>query len=69
MLQTALKNATATGSATDIAGITKPYLDAVKGNLAAAKLYEKAGFANAGDHKAWYEDTGDIVVELFEYVY
>ncbi len=45
------------------------HLDAVKGNLAAAKLYEKAGFANAGDHEVWYEDTGDIVVELFEYVY
>ncbi|MCR4633390.1 MAG: GNAT family N-acetyltransferase [Erysipelotrichaceae bacterium] len=45
------------------------HLDAVKGNLAAAKLYEKAGFTCIGDHEVWYEDTGDITVELFEYVF
>jgi len=45
------------------------HLDAVKGNLAAAKLYEKAGFLYQGDKEVYYEDTGNILVSLFEYVF
>ena len=45
------------------------HLDAVKGNLAASRMYLKAGFDYRGDKEVWYEDTGDIIVELFEYVY
>ena len=45
------------------------HLDFVKGNLPAGKLYEKAGFIHRGEIEVFYEDTGDILVELMEYDY
>ena len=43
------------------------HLDLVKGNLAALKAYEKAGFRCVGQIEVFYEDTGNILVELMEY--
>ena len=45
------------------------HLDFVKGNLPALKAYEKAGFIHVDEIEAFYEDTGDIIVELMEYDY
>ena len=45
------------------------HLDVVKGNIPAYRVYEKAGFTSAGDLGVWYEDTGDITVDLMEYNY
>ena len=42
------------------------HLDVMPGNLAARRLYERAGFAFVGEHEVFYEDTGAIAVEMFE---
>lgn len=43
------------------------HLDVVQGNLAADRLYLKAGFVFACEHDVYYEDTGEITVRLYEY--
>ena len=43
------------------------HLDVVKGNLPAERLYRAAGFAFCEEKKVFYVDTGEILVELFEY--
>ncbi|MBO4219148.1 MAG: GNAT family N-acetyltransferase [Erysipelotrichaceae bacterium] len=43
------------------------HLDVVCGNLPALKLYQRHGFTSAGQLEVYYEDTGDIVVELLQY--
>ena len=43
------------------------HLDVVKGNLSAERLYRAAGFAFCEEKKVFYVDTGEILVELFEY--
>ena len=54
----------------DLSGQVKAiHLDAVKGNEAAIGLYEKAGFRSIGLYEVYYEDTGDIMVNLMEYYY
>ncbi len=45
------------------------HIDVVKGNLPAFRTYEKCGFQYVGEFKVWYEDTGDIIVDLMEYNY
>jgi ribosomal protein S18 acetylase RimI-like enzyme len=45
------------------------HLDVVKENEAAFRMYEKVGFRSVGELKVYYEDTGDIVVDLMEYAY
>ena len=42
------------------------HLDVMPGNLAARRLYERAGFAFVCEHEVFYEDTGTIAVEMFE---
>lgn len=42
------------------------HLDVVKGNLPASRLYVKHGFEYYCDKYVFYEDTGDICVELYE---
>lgn len=48
-------------------GFRAVHLDVIEGNLAAEKLYRKAGFAFAGTRRVHYDDLGDITVRLFEY--
>lgn len=48
-------------------GFRAVHLDVIEGNLAAEKLYLKAGFAFAGTRRVHYDDLGDITVRLFEY--
>lgn len=43
------------------------HLDIVKGNLPAEKVYRRAGFAYVETLSVWYEDTGDMEADLFEY--
>ena len=45
------------------------HLDVVKGNEAAFHTYEKAGFKAIGEYEVYYEDTGNIMVNLMEYDY
>lgn len=45
------------------------HIDVVKGNLSAFRTYEKCGFRYVGEFEVWYEDTGDIIVDLMEYNY
>ena len=45
------------------------HLDVVKGNLPARITYEKAGFILVDEIEMYYEDTGNIFVELLEYDY
>ena len=45
------------------------HIDVVKGNLSAFRTYEKCGFTYIGEFGVWYEDTGDIIVDLMEYNY
>ena len=45
------------------------HLDTVDGNLPAIRLYEKNGFRSIGLYEVYYEDTGDITVNLMEYNY
>ena len=42
------------------------HLDVMPGNLAARRLYERAGFSFVCEHEVFYEDTGAIAVEMFE---
>ena len=42
------------------------HLAVMPGNLAARRLYERAGFAFIGEHEVFYEDTGTVNVEMFE---
>ena len=42
------------------------HLDVMPGNLAARRLYERAGFSFVCNHVVFYEDTGAIAVEMFE---
>ena len=42
------------------------HLDVVKGNDAAFHLYEKVGFHGIGEYEVYYEDTGNIIVNLME---
>ena len=42
------------------------HLDVMPGNLAARRLYERAGFAFVCEHEVFYEDTGAVAVEMFE---
>ena len=44
------------------------HIDVVKGNISAKKLYEKVGFKYCGQFKVWYEDTGDMIADLYEYI-
>lgn len=43
------------------------HLDVMPGNLAARRLYERAGFAFVCEHEVFYEDTGTVTVEMFEF--
>ena len=45
------------------------HLDVIQGNDMAVRMYEKVGFRPAGELQVYYEDTGDIVVNLMEYDY
>ncbi|MBQ6126762.1 MAG: GNAT family N-acetyltransferase [Erysipelotrichaceae bacterium] len=45
------------------------HLDVIEGNNRAAELYEKAGFRSVGLYRVFYEDTGNIMVDLMEYIY
>ena len=45
------------------------HMDVVKGNDNARAMYLNNGFVSIGDFQVYYEDTGDIIVELMEYVY
>ena len=42
------------------------HLDVMPGNLAARRLYERAGFVFTGEYEVFYEDTGAVNVEMFE---
>ena len=44
------------------------HLDVVPGNLAASRIYEAEGFAFACTHEVFYEDTGLMGFDLYEYV-
>ena len=41
-------------------------LDVVKGNLPAEKLYQSKGFDFVQERKVFYEDTGELLVRLYE---
>lgn len=43
------------------------HLDVVMGNIPAEKLYLSVGFKFVCEFEVYYEDTGDMVVRLFEY--
>ncbi|MBR4421109.1 MAG: GNAT family N-acetyltransferase [Erysipelotrichaceae bacterium] len=45
------------------------HLDTIDDNLPAIKLYEKNGFRSIGSYDVYYEDTGDVTVNLLEYNY
>lgn len=45
------------------------HLDVVEGNLPAERLYLKHGFTYAGRKDVFYEDTGEITVRLYEYIF
>lgn len=47
-------------------GIELLRLDVVKDNLAAKNLYLRQGFEYCQDQEVFYEDTGYLVVELYE---
>jgi len=48
-------------------GFRAVHLDVAQGNLAAEKLYLKAGFVFAGTRRVHYDDIGSTTVRLFEY--
>ena len=48
-------------------GLKAIHLDTYIGNVPAEKLYQKNGFVYRGLLNVYYEDTGNIDVELFEY--
>ena len=41
-------------------------LDVVVGNMPAERLYRKHGFLFVEERQVYYEDTGEILVRLFE---
>lgn len=43
-------------------------LDVVKGNLPAERLYQKHGFRIVQERTVFYEDTGELMVRLYELV-
>ena len=45
------------------------HMDVVKGNDNARAMYLNNGFVSIGDFEVFYEDTGEIIVELLEYIY
>ena len=45
------------------------HLDVISGNDMAVKMYEKVGFHSIGLYEVYYEDTGDVMVNLMEYNY
>ena len=49
------------------AGKKRIHLDVVKGNLPAEKLYRKIGFCFVCEMEVFYEDTGNLTVELYEF--
>lgn len=44
------------------------HLDVMLTNLSASKLYESVGFKYIGQKEVYYEDTGKIVANLYEYI-
>lgn len=44
------------------------HLDVIPGNLAASRIYLTAGFAFVGLREVFYEDTGLMSFEMYEYV-
>ena len=44
------------------------HLDVVPGNLVASRIYESVGFVHVCDHEIFYEDTGLMAFEMYEYV-
>jgi ribosomal protein S18 acetylase RimI-like enzyme len=54
----------------DTAGIVKAiHLDVIGGNDLAVRMYEKVGFHSIGLYEVYYEDTGNVMVNLMEYNY
>lgn len=49
-------------------GLRAIHLDVVPENMAASRIYTAAGFRYAGSHHVYYEDLGDVDLELYEYV-
>lgn len=49
------------------AGKRAIHLDVLPGNLAASRIYLEAGFAFVGTHEIFYEDTGTMPFEMYEY--
>ncbi|MBO4918578.1 MAG: GNAT family N-acetyltransferase [Erysipelotrichaceae bacterium] len=45
------------------------HLDVINGNDMAVKMYEKVGFRSIGLYEVYYEDTGNVMVNLMEYNY
>ncbi|MBR0462046.1 MAG: GNAT family N-acetyltransferase [Erysipelotrichaceae bacterium] len=45
------------------------HLDVIGGNDMAARMYEKVGFKSIGLYEVYYEDTGNVMVNLMEYNY
>lgn len=43
------------------------HIDVVKRNDSAFQMYEKVGFKYIGELEVYYEDTGNIIVDLMEY--
>ena len=44
------------------------HLDVVPGNLAASRIYLEAGFEPVGTYEIFYEDTGVMPFDMYEYV-
>ncbi len=44
------------------------HLDVVQGNLAASRIYRAEGFEFIGPYQVFYEDTGLMYFDLYEYV-
>lgn len=45
------------------------HLDVISGNDMAVRIYEKVGFRSIGLYEVYYEDTGNVMVNLMEYNY
>ena len=48
-------------------GVGSLHLDVVKGNRAAERLYQGEGFRFVQEREVYYEDTGALLVRLYEY--
>ena len=44
------------------------HLDVYPGNLAASRIYLSEGFSYVGMYESYYEDTGTMAFEMYEYV-